>query len=66
MRDVFIVYSDGRRIAVSNLPLSEIQRLDAIAPHMANTGNSDRTQDQLRARLQIELLIRSRRMNCLI
>jgi hypothetical protein len=66
MRDAFITYKDGRRIAVSDLPLSEVQRLEVLAPRLTNNGNSDRTPEQLRDRIQIELLIRSRRMNCLI
>jgi hypothetical protein len=66
LRDAFIIYRNGRRIAVSDLPLSEVLRLEACAPFLRNTGGSDRTPSQLRDRLQIELIIRNRRLNSLI
>lgn len=66
MRDAFITYKDGRRVAVSDLPLPEVQRLEALAPRLENNGASERTVEQLRDRLQIELVIRRRRLNCLI
>jgi hypothetical protein len=66
MRDAFITYHDGRRVAVSDLPLDQVQRLEARALILKPTGASDRTPEQLRERLRIELVIRSRRLNCLI
>lgn len=66
MRDVFISYHDGRRIAVSDLPTCEVVRLIDKALILKNTGGSERTPEELLERLRIELLIRQRHMNTLL
>jgi hypothetical protein len=66
MRDAIVTYPDGKRVAVSDLPLDELQRLIAIAASMTNTGHSDRTVAQFQDRLNVELVIRQRRLNQLL
>ena len=66
MRDAFINYRDGRRIAVSDLPTSEVVRLETVALTLKPNGNSERTPAELRDRLQIELIIRQNHWNGLL
>lgn len=62
MRDAFMNYKDGRRIAVSDLPTSEVVFLEGVALRLKSSGASDRTPEQLQDRLRIELLIRAKKL----
>ena len=59
MKDRYIVYGDGARRFVRDLSVAEIQECLAMLDGMIPMDGTDATHDEMRERLNIELLARS-------